>query len=44
MIYELIDPKRTTSLKTTPDVVSKMVATLDDWRQSCRDSLAEKDY
>ncbi|MBC8351336.1 MAG: sulfatase-like hydrolase/transferase [Planctomycetes bacterium] len=27
-----------------PDLVSKMVATLDDWRQSCRDSLAEKDY
>jgi arylsulfatase A-like enzyme len=27
-----------------PDVVTGMVATLDAWRQSCRDSLAENDY
>ena len=30
--------------KDHPDLVAKMVATLDDWRRSCRDSLAEKDY
>jgi hypothetical protein len=27
-----------------PEIVAKMVATLDDWRRSCRNSLAEKDY
>ncbi|MDA1050387.1 MAG: sulfatase-like hydrolase/transferase [Planctomycetota bacterium] len=27
-----------------PEIVGKMVATFGDWQQSCRDSLAEKDY
>ena len=27
-----------------PDVVTKMVATLDAWRRSCRNSLAQQDY